>query len=115
VFGVTAKLDFLLPFTQKHRQKENTYRYVLNMFKKFCVGRPAKQTDETNIDWFPTLHMGIKSESKISSCLDRYERARRQNDARLQQEESAMSFQQIEIVCAKMISKIANEILEDIA
>jgi len=48
--------------------------------------------------------------------LERYERARRQNDARLQQQqESAIFFQQMEIVCAEMISKTASQIVEDIA
>ena len=61
-------------------------------------------------------HKKRKQAAKTSSRLERYKRARRQNDARLQQqEESAIFFQQMEIVCAEMITETASEIVEDIA
>ena len=61
-------------------------------------------------------HKKQKQAAEISSCLERYERTRCRIDAQLQQkQESAMFLQQMERVCAEMISsETASEIVEDI-
>jgi len=113
-----CQAGFLAAISYKDIDRKRLDKYRI-CSKHFVSGRPAKRTDETNIDWLPTLHMGHKKRkqaAETSSCLERYERARQRNDGRLQQEEeSAIFFQQMEIVCAEMISETTSQLVEDIA
>ena len=113
-----CQAGFLAAISREDIDKKSLSKYRI-CSKHFVSGRPAKRTDETTIDWLPTLHMGHEKRKQTaadtSSRLERYDRARRRSNARLQQEEAAMFYQQMEVVCVEMIAETASDIVEEIA